>query len=200
MGYRLVRRKIRKNWDQVSLTDDIYSLDFPIDRWIVAIPVQWIGSFVHCQTKFPPVSTLATPSRNHSHQTVAPPLQNDVYPARSTGHVILGRRIAPDGSLTWLPCVENSDAAKFLYASLADENQMYQLIVHIDSKHRHHGLTHTFVRALFYHWNRVSCVPNHPHDYRNPFWCPSKCQIFAESADYRTDQDLGCISIYPAIH
>lgn len=197
MESRSDHRKIRKNWDQVFLMDDIYSLDFPIDRRIVAIRGQLNDHFVRYQMKYPPVSMLATPFQNHLYRTAEQRVQIDVYRVPSINHANLVPKTVPDDSSTSQPFAGNSDVVKFLFVFLDDENQMYRSNVRIDNMHLHHGLKRTFDLVLCVHWNTMSYVPNRQHDCRNPFLCPNKCRIFAVSANFQTDPNLACISIYP---
>lgn len=148
----LVHLYIHKNWDQLFLTDDIYSLDYPIDHWNATIPDQSNVPFVHYQRIFRLVSMLATPYRNHLHRIAEPHEQNDVYRVPSTIRVILELKIVPDDSdLMLLLFGGNLDVGEFPCVSLVEWNQRCPLNVRIYNKHQNHEPTRTFVRALFFH-------------------------------------------------
>lgn len=197
MGCRSVRRKIRRNWDQASSMDDIYSSDYPIGHWIEATLGQSIVQFVRYQMTSQHVSMWATPCQNRSHQIGVQHAQTDACPALSIIHASLAPKTAPDDSSMWLPCVENSDAVKCLCVSLGVENQMCPSTVRTDSRRRHHVPIHTSGRAQVCHWKRASCAPNRQRGCQNPFWCPNKCQTVAVSVNYRMGPNSMCILICP---
>lgn len=169
MVFRWAHRYIHRNWDQVFLVDGIYSLDCPIYHWTEAIPVRLTVPTFSYRMPFQRDAMLAMPYQSHSHRTVEPRERIDACQVPSIGHASLAPKIVPDDFSKWPRFAGSLDVEGCLYAFPGAENQMYRSMVRIDNMRQHHEPTHTFALVLCGHWNKVSCVPNRQHGYRNLF-------------------------------